>query len=274
MDSKPSEESAQSAPFLDNGAHPQRSPHQKGRQKDETVDNVELECEKERTAVSVICKGITIAFTVAIAGASAISFSESHASTSLVFLLAMCIDVFSASVVIWRFCPRDEELGKKREETGQICLGFIEEMMALVGIAWCTYGLAMRDDSHLHETAEHRLHAKIIFGVAAGGFAFLTAAKVWLGIHFKSLTLIADAIDSGIGGAMALAVVISTLVSEKNVEALWYFDHVMGLCMALAIGIFATWLLYQRRETLKKEMHCDCCWREGDIKLKSDSLKR
>jgi len=237
-----SEEPAQSEPFLSNSAE----------------DEEECECEKDRTAVFTISI-VTIIFTTVIAVASALSFSESNTNSVLVFVFEMCIDIVSASVVIWRFCPRDKEIGKVREEIGQIVLGVIESIMAVTGTARCVHALAVGDDSHISGSDEHGKHALLIFGIATAGLTLLALGKFWLSIHFNSMTLGADAVDSLTGAAMAFAVVISQIVSEKHDDKLWFFDHAMGLVMSLCVGVFAAWLLYNRRERLCDELHCDCC---------------
>jgi len=227
----------------------------------------ECDCPKDKWLVFAI-EGLTIIFTLCIAVASGISFSESTTNSVLVFVLEMIIDIFSASVVIWRFCPKDEKVGHDREELGQIFLGIIEIMMAVAGITRCTYALSTSDDDHLHETEEHRNHALIIFGVATGGFVLLTIGKLILGYHFNSLTLVADAVDSATGGAMAFAVVVSQLVSAEHNAKLWYFDHLIGLLMACAVGIFALGLLYNRRDRLCANVDtCSCmCTKTKDRK--------
>jgi len=246
----------QSEPFLAAGEGD--SPRKRKR-----VGEAEYECEKDRTAVFIIC-GVTIVFCLGIGGASAMIFSEQHTNSSLIFLLEMLIDILSSSVVIWRFCPRDIELGNRRENIGQMFLGLIEGAMSIFGMAHCTYGLAVKDGSHLTGSDEHRAQAQIIFAIATGGFFLLTMSKFCLGVHFKSLTLVADAIDSLAGCTMALAVLISQFVSEDQNKKLWYFDHVTGFIMAFAIGCFSIWLLYRRREELKADLHCDCCWSRSD----------
>ena len=206
--------------------------------KQETVLEI-LERQKWRKAainVSIASLAVSVLFCAASFFGSATTDSSSVLASALDTLLAM----FSASVVIWRFCGNDSsnKIDPKREKYGSIAFGIVFTFNGLITIVVSSL--------HLFNKTWPR-HSNLLWPIFMGfglTYCVLTILEFWISKKFSSTVLISLCIDDGVTSVLLFGLAISALVFDEF-PSVWYLDHTVAAVLALLILAFGIKLLVE-----------------------------
>lgn len=209
-----------------------------GEKKQETVLEI-IERRKWRKAainVSIASLAVSVLFCAASFFGSATTESSSVLASALDTLLAM----FSASVVIWRFCGNDScnNIGPKREKYGSIAFGIVFTFNGLITIAVSSLHL-------LNKTWPR--HSNLLWPSLMGfslTYCVLTSLEFWISKKLSSSVLISLCIDDGVTTVLLFGLGISALVFEEF-PSVWYLDHTVAIVLAFLILAFGIKLLVE-----------------------------
>lgn len=206
--------------------------------KQETVLEI-IERQKWRKAtinVSIASLMVSVLFCAASFFGSATTESSSVLASALDSLLAM----FSASVVIWRFCGNDSsnKIGPKREKYGSIAFGIAFTFNGLITITVSSF--------HLVDETRPR-HSNLLWPILMGFsvmYCVLTILEFWISKKLSSSVLISLCIDDGVTSGLLLGLAISALLCDEF-PSVWYLDHTVAIVLALLILAFGIKLLIE-----------------------------
>lgn len=169
-------------------------------------------------------------FTTFVIGVSAFVISSlAKSSAAFGFAFDSFLDVCSSLVVIWRFCGA---VGKtyswERERRACIAIGVLF-ILSATGI----FIRALR--SLVVEKHPIRFSGiEAISGVSLAAFTTLAWMKFIIAEKLHSEALRTDAFNSTAGAAMALGIILSTLLFQYN-RSIWYLDSAVALFIAVAL---------------------------------------
>lgn len=209
-----------------------------GEKKQETVLEI-IERQKWRKAainVSIASLAVSVLFCAASFFGSATTESSSVLASALDTLLAM----FSASVVIWRFCGNDSnnKIGPKREKYGSIAFGIVFTINGLITIAVSSLHL-------LNKTWP--THSNLLWPILMGfslTYCVLTILEFWISKKLSSSVLTSLCIDDGVTSVLLFSLAISALVFDEF-PSVWYLDHTVAIVLSLLILAFGVKLLVE-----------------------------
>ena len=209
-----------------------------GEKRQETVLEI-IERRKWRKAainVSIASLAFSVLFCAASFFGSATTESSSVLASALDTLLAM----FSASVVIWRFCGNDScnKIGPKREKYGSIAFGIVFTFNGLITIAVSSLHL-------LNKTWPR--HSNLLWPILMGfslTYCVLTIIEFWISKKLDSSVLTSLCIDDGVTTVLLFGLGISALVFEEF-PSVWYLDHTVAIVLAFLILAFGIKLLVE-----------------------------
>lgn len=157
--------------------------------------------------------------------ASATTDSSSVIASALDTLLA----IFTACIVIWRFCnDMNGKLAPKREKQGSIAFGIAFIVDALITIVVSAKRL----------TDESKPSGSDVMWPSLLGSCFvyfiLAGMEFWVSEKLRSSVLVALCIDDALTGALLFALAVNEFIQDK-LPYLWYLDHSVAIGISLII---------------------------------------
>ena len=209
-----------------------------GEKKQETILELIERLKWRKAAINVSIASLVVSVLLCATSffGSVTTESSSVFASALDTLLAM----FSASVVIWRFCGNDscKKTEPKREKYGSIAFGIVFTFNGLITIAVSSLHL-------LNKTWPR--HSNLLWPILMG-FSFtycaLTILEFWISKKLNSSVLISLCIDDGVTSVLLFGLAISALVFEEF-PSVWYLDHTVAIVLALLILAFGIKLLVE-----------------------------
>ncbi|KAM7441989.1 hypothetical protein ABFA07_009020 [Porites harrisoni] len=170
-------------------------------------------------------------FTTFVIGVSAFVISSlAKSSAAFGFAFDSLLDVCSSLVVIWRFCGlAGKQYSWERERRACIVIAFLF-VVSGTGIFIRAVRALIVEKHPLKFTG-----IEAISGVSLVAFSSLAWMKFAIADKLSSASLRTDAFNSTAGAAMALGMVLSTMLYQYN-RNIWYLDASVALC--IAFGLF------------------------------------
>lgn len=183
---------------------------------------------------------ITVIWMVVEALVSLVAAWRAHSPALLGFGGDSAVELFSASVVLWRFMPRVESA--RREKRAARLAGVL--LIVLAAFVALTAGLAL--SGHV-EVRPSRL-GMVLLILAAVFMPLLARKKEQLAAVTKSAALRADAVESRMCGYLALIALAGLALNTYG--RLSWADPVAALCLIPLI-------LREGWEAIRGEEHCE-----------------
>ncbi|KAJ7389043.1 hypothetical protein OS493_034178 [Desmophyllum pertusum] len=177
-------------------------------------------------------------FTTFVIGISLFVISSlAKSSAAFGFAFDSFLDVCSSLVVIWRFFGAvGRTYSWERERRACIAIG-VFFILSATGIFIRALRSLVVEKHPVKFTG-----IQAISGVSLAAFTTLAWMKFIIAEKLNSESLRTDALNSSAGAAMALGIILSSIVSEYNRD-IWYLDAAVALCIAISLFGYGVRLL-------------------------------
>lgn len=211
-------------PQEDFGTFPCVSPYDDGTGKQKVRLSAQEKQRWRRAALSVSFASMYVTLMLSIASFVSSGISESSAAFAIAF--DAMLGVVSSGVIVWRFYQGVNGVlgpGKERKACVVIAACFI-----LSALVMCT-----RAVEFLVSDMEPR-NTLALLSISVVGFLCYSAffwLKYRIADKLQSVALRIDAIDSACGAAMALGLIVSTIIYSE-MHSTWWLDSIIALAIA------------------------------------------
>lgn len=230
-------------PQDDFGTFPCVSPYDDEGRKQQVKLSVHEKLRWRRAALAVSFASMYVTLMLAIASFVSSSISESSAAFAIAF--DALLGVVSSGVIVWRFYHGvNGDLGPEKERKACLVIAVCFILSAVMMLA--------RAIEFLVSDLEPRQTIALI-SISVVGFLCYSAffwVKFRIADKLQSLALRIDSIDSACGAAMALGLIISTIIYSE-MHSTWWLDS--GIAVAIAFVTFCYGCLIIFKVLWKKE---------------------
>ena len=191
--------------------------------KPETMLQVRERQKWRKAALAVTITNLVLS--LILSGASFFASASTESSSILAAALDVSLAIFTACIVIWRFCDdANGMIAPTREKQGSVAFGVAFMVDALIAI--------IVSAKHLMDKTKP-VHANVMWPALLGWcfvYCALALMEFWISGKLKSPILVAMCIDDGLTGGLFLAFVVNEFIIDK-LPYLWFLDH------SVAIGV-------------------------------------
>lgn len=230
-------------PQEDFGTFPCVSPYDDEGPKQKVKLSVQEKLRWRRAALAVSFASMYVTLMLAIASFVSSGISESSAAFAVAF--DAMLGVVSSGVIVWRFYHGvNGDLGPEKERKACLVIAMCFILSAIMMFA--------RAIEFLVSDLEPRQTIALI-SISVVGFLCYSVffwLKFRIADKLQSLALRIDSIDSACGAAMALGLIISTIIYSE-MHSTWWLDS--GIALIIALVTFCYGLLIIFKVVWKKE---------------------
>lgn len=227
----------------DFGTFPCVSPYDDDTKKQKTKLSTQEKQRWRRAALAVSFASMYVTLMLSIASFVSSGYSESSAAFAIAF--DAMLGVVSSGMIVWRFYRGvNGDLGPGKERTACVVIAVCFILSALMMFA--------RAIEFLVSDLEPR-RTLALLAISVVGFLCYSAffwLKYRIADKLQSVALRIDAIDSACGAAMALGLIISTIIYSE-MHSTWWLDS--GIALAIAFITFCYGCLIIVKIMWKKE---------------------
>ena len=210
---------------------------------DQSKHRVTLDQAKVLRKYALILAWITVVSLAGLSIATMVLSTRFQSSSALAVALETLLDTATSCVVIWRYSGSDSMASlysRHKERLACVFLGVLCLIIALVLLGKSSVSLVRGYRVHSHMEL---LYIALITGIIC---IFLTIGKGYVAWQLESISIGTDAVNSGLGVVLSA----STIASYYTTETTWFIDGSVGVCAAVLLWIYGTWvIIYEVRST-------------------------